>query len=438
MNNKFNSKWGYILASVGSAVGMANIWGFPYKLGANGGFAFLVPYLIFIALFSYVGLTSEFVVGRKYKYGVLRTYEKIYIDNNYKFISKFIGWVPLIAIFLLSIGYAIILAYVLKALIISITGEIQNINTEAWFYSFALTDFSVVWYHAFIIILSLLSLIYGVKSIEKTNKFMMPLFFILFIILSIRVSFLDGSIKGYEFLFVPNWNSLLDTNVWITAMGQAFFSLSIGGSGMLVYGGYISDKEDLIEGARYTAIFDTIAALVAGLVLIPAIFAFNMNPSQGPGMIFVTIPEILQQIPLGRFFAIILFFAILLAGISSIQNLYEALIQSIQYRFDIKNRMPVIFVLGFIAFGLGVFTEPINKFGPAMDLVSIYLIPIGAIIGSISFFWIIKKDELNNELNKGLKNKNFNSWYFIGKYIYVPVTVMLCLYAITFGVSFWY
>lgn len=436
MNNKFNSKWGYILASVGSSVGMANIWGFPYKLGDNGGFAFLLSYILFVILFSYIGITSEFAVGRKYKIGVVKIYEKIYKDRGYNTISKFIGWLPLLAVLFLSIGYAIILAYVLKSLLVSISGEIMTINPEQWFNSFALKDFSVVWIHLVIIVISLLTVILGAKGIEKTNKIMMPIFFILFVILAIRVLFLNNSLEGYKFLFVAKWDLLLNIQVWIAAMGQAFFSLSILGSGMLVYGGYIDEKEDLISGAKYTGVFDTLAALVSAFVLIPAVFSFGMDPSQGPGMIFVTIPKILQQIPLGRLFAIVLFFAILLAGISSIQNMFETVIQSVQNKFKIKNRLPIIIALGILSFSVGVFIEPINKFGPVMDFISIYLLPSAAIIGAITFFWVMKKENLLEELNKGIEKGNLDLWYNIGKFVYVPIIVILCLYTIFFGVSF--
>lgn len=433
---KFKSKWGFILACVGSAVGMANVWGFPYKLGMNGGFAFLVAYLIFIVIFSYVGLSAEYAVGRRAKTGTLGAYEMAWRSGGNEGLGKFVGWIPLAGSMCIAIGYAVIISYVLKAFTQSVTGSIMTVDTATWFDSFSLTEFSVVPYHLIVIVATLLTLTLGAESIEKSNKIMMPLFFILFVIMAVRVALLPGAMEGYKFLFTPSWAKLADPWVWITAMGQAFFSLSVTGSGMIVYGAYLSDKEDIVDGAKSTAFFDTLAGMIAALVMIPAVFAYDMDPAAGPGLLFVVLPKILQEMPFGQIFAVILFTAVVFGGVSSLQNMFEVVGESLMFKFPKLKRLPMLLMLLVICFGVGVFMEPIYKWGPWMDLVSIYIIPIGATLGAISWFWIMKKDELMEEINKGSKKVYGDLWHNIGKYVYVPLATILCIIALTQQIAF--
>lgn len=435
-NNKFVSKWGFILACVGSAVGMANVWGFPYKLGSNGGGAFLIAYLIFIWLFSYVGLTAEFAIGRRSKTGTIGSYENAWKSGGKEKAGKVVGWLPLIGSMCIAIGYAVIISYVLKGLTQSITGSLMTVDPGPWFESFALKDFSVVPFHLVVVVVTLLTLIFGAGSIEKSNKIMMPLFFILFLVLAVRVAFLPGAIEGYKFMFFPRWEALLDPMVWIWAMGQAFFSLSLTGSGMIVYGAYLSEDEDVPNGAMLTAVFDTIAAIVAALVIIPASFAYNIGVDSGPGLLFVTLPKILQDIPFGQVFSIILFTAVLFGGISSLQNMFEVVGESLMYKFPKLKRIPMLILLGVITFGVGVNMEAIYNWGPWMDFVSIYIIPIGATIGSVSWFWIMKKDDLMSAVNLGAKKKMGELWYTMGKYVYVPFALVLTFIALFMKISF--
>ncbi|AQW80988.1 Na+-dependent transporter, SNF family [Campylobacter pinnipediorum subsp. pinnipediorum] len=432
----FTSRWAFIIACVGSAVGMANVWGFSYKVGTNGGGVFFLIYLLFVLIFSYVGLSAEYAIGRRAKTGTLGSYEYAWNSRGFKKIGKIIGWLPLTGSMCIAIGYAVIIAYVLKALYQSIDGSLMSVDTNTWFESFALTKYSVVPFHFIVIAGTLLTLFFGAKSIEKTNKIMMPLFFILFIILAIRVSFLDNAIDGYKFLFKADWQKLKEPMVWVSAMGQAFFSLSITGSGMIVYGSYLSKDEDIVDSAKKTAIFDTVAATVAALVMIPAVFAYSMNPAGGPGLLFVTLPKILQDMPGGQIFAIILFTAVIFGGISSLQNMLEAVAESIMHKFPKIKRTPILIALCIICFGIGVTMQDITTWGPWMDFVSIYIIPIGAVIGAISWFWIIKKDEILEEINTGTDNKQGLLWHSIGRYLYVPMALILCIIALSMHISF--
>jgi len=434
----FSSRWGFIISAVGSAVGMANVWGFPAKMGANGGGAFLVAYLFFVALFSIVGLSTECAAGRYARTGTLGSYKKVWASRSRK-LSKAgsaVGWLPLAGAVCISIGYAVIIAYILKAFFQSVTGELMAVDTGAWFESFSNTKYSVVPFHIIVVIGTLLTLLLGAKSIEKSNKVMMPLFFVIFIVLAIRIAFLPGAIEGYQFMFTPDWEKLKDPMVWVWAMGQALFSLSVTGGGMIVYGAYLDDKEPVVALAVRTAIFDTIAALIAALVIIPASFAYGLDVGAGPSLLFVTLPRIMQDIPLGQIFAIILYAAMIFAGVSSLQNLFESVVESFQYRFPKLKRGWVLIMLAVICLGFGLNMEQISVWGPWMDIVSIYIIPIGATLGAISWFWIMKKRDLLNEINKGAKKPFGTLWYLSGRYLYVSCALILCLVALFMQVAF--
>lgn len=432
------SRWGFVLSSVGSAVGMANVWGFPNKMGTNGGGAFLLIYLFFIFVFSYVGLPSEFAIGRRARTGTLGSYENAWNSRTKKMgkAGVLLGWLPLMGSMCIAIGYAVIVAYVGKALFDSLTGRLMTVNTAEWFEAFSMEGFSVVPFHILVVVGTLLTLFFGAKSIEKTNKIMMPIFFLIFVVLAIRVAMLPNVIEGYKFMFIPRWESLLDPMVWIWAMGQAFFSLSITGSGMIVYGAYLEEKEDVVSVARYTAIFDTIAALVAALVIIPACFSYGLDVGAGPGLLFVTLPTILQDIPMGQLFAVILYTAMIFAGISSLQNMFEAVAESLIHRFPKLNRSLVLGILAVVCLGIGLNMEAIFKWGPWMDLVSIYIIPLGATLGALSWFWIMKKEDLLYEINKGAKIIQGDRWYFMGRFLYVPFALILSFVALFMKVAF--
>lgn len=434
----FSGRWGFILSAVGSAVGMANVWGFPAKMGANGGGAFLVAYLIFVALFSAVGLAAEYAIGRRAKTGPLGAYKLAWATRgkNAGKVGGLIGWLPLAGSLCIALGYAVIISYVLKAFWGSITGELMTVDTGAWFSGFSSADYSVIPFHIIVVIVTLLTLLLGAKSIERSNKIMMPVFFIIFLVLAIRVAFLPGAAAGYKFMFTPDWSALANPMTWVWAMGQAFFSLSVTGSGMITYGAYLDDGEDVVKVALRTAVFDTIAALIAALVIIPACFAYNLDVGAGPALLFVTLPRILQDIPFGQVFAVILYVAMIFAGVSSLQNMFEAVGESLQSKFPKLNRPLILVLLGVLCLGIGINMEPIAKWGPWMDIVSIYIIPIGATLGAVSWFWIMKKQDMLDEINKSTKKSHGNIWYYAGRYLYVPCALILCLVALFMKVAF--
>ena len=437
-NTMFSSRWGFIFSAVGSAVGMANVWGFPAKLGSNGGGAFLVAYLFFVALFSVVGLSAEYAVGRHFRTGAVGSYRRIWRSRFPKIgnAGGFWGWLCLAGTMCIAFGYAVIVAYVLKAFLQSVSGELMQVDPSIWFDSFSTTAYSVVPFHILVVVGTLLTLLLGAKSIEKTNKIIMPLFFVIFIILAIRVSFLPGAAAGYKFMFTPDWSALKDPMVWVWAMGQAFFSLSLTGCSMVVYGAYLDDQEDIMPLAIRTAVFDTIAAMVAALVIIPACFAYGLDVGAGPKLLFVTLPRILQDIPFGRLFSIILYTAMIFAGVSSLQNMFEAVGEALQFRFPKLRRGTVLVILGVVCLGVGVNMEQIDIWGPWMDIVSIYIIPIGATLGAITWFWIMKKEDLLEALSKGAHKPHGNLWYYVGRFLFVGCALTLCLVALFMKVAF--
>lgn len=433
--NKFQSKIGFILTAVGSAVGMANVWGFPYKF-QRGGLVFLLAYIVFVSIFAYCGLSSEFAVGRMAKTGTLGSYQKVFESSNKnKTIGKYVGYIPLAGNLAIALGYAVIVAYTLKALVDSLTGSLMTADTETWFGSFAESSYSVVPFHFIVILVTLLSCIGGASTIEKSNKIMMPAFFVLFLILAIKIATYPSAIEGYKYMFRFD-KSKLNISTIVEAMGQAFFSLSILGSGMLVVGAYLPDDENIVSSSKMTGFLDTMAAMLASFVIIPAIIVYNMDQAGGPGLLFQVLPTILQDMAAGRIFAIILYTAVIFGGISSLQNMFEVVAESIMKRHEKLNRNMTLILIGLFVFAIGVNMEMISQWGPFMDIISIYVIPIGAMIGAISWFWILGKDKLLGAINLGSKKEYGDTWYKLGKFVYTPIAVILCIIALVFKISF--
>lgn len=427
-NGNFKSTVGFVLACVGSAVGMGNIWMFPYRLGQYGGAAFLIPYLIFIALFGLVGLSAEFALGRMAKTGTLGAYA--YCWKN-KF-GKYIGWLPLLGSLGIAIGYSVILGWVFRSIQGVLTSELLTNDIPAFFTNMTQSFSNVPCHFLVLFVTCLLLFTSATNAIEKVNKVLMPAFFILFIILAIRVSLFNGAIEGYNFLFVPKWEYLLNKETWIMAMGQAFFSLSITGSGMIVYGAYLKDDVDIPKASMQTAIFDTIAAMLAALAIMPAVFSFGIDPVSGPSLMFLTLPEVFKQMPLGNFFALFFFISVAFAGITSLINMLEAVCESWQNRFHISRKKAVL-VCGIITFIISVCIENGDIVGKWMDVVTIYIIPFAALLGAITIYYILGWNALKQELDKGRKKPVGPTFKFLGKYVYVFLAIIILILGILYN-----
>ena len=427
-NGNFKSTVGFVLACVGSAVGMGNIWMFPYRLGQYGGAAFLIPYLIFIALFGLVGLSAEFALGRMAKTGTLGAYA--YCWKN-KF-GKYIGWLPLLGSLGIAIGYSVILGWVFRSIQGVLTNELLTNDIPAFFTNMTQSFSNVPCHFLVLFVTCLLLFTSATNAIEKVNKVLMPAFFILFIILAIRVSLFNGAIEGYKFLFVPKWEYLLNKETWIMAMGQAFFSLSITGSGMIVYGAYLKDDVDIPKASMQTAVFDTIAAMLAAIAIMPAVFSFGIDPVSGPSLMFLTLPEVFKQMPLGNFFALFFFVSVAFAGITSLINMLEAVCESWQNRFHISRKKAVL-LCGIITFIISVCIENGDIVGKWMDVVTIYIIPFAALLGAITIYYILGWNALKQELDKGRKKPVGPTFKFLGKYVYVFLALIILILGILYN-----
>ena len=431
-NGGFGSSLGFVLACVGSAVGMGNIWLFPYRLGQYGGAAFLIPYFIFIVLFSLVGLSAEFAIGRRVGTGTLGAYEYCFASRGKGKLGYGLGWIPLFGSLGIAIGYAIILGWVLKCLFGCITGELLTVDPGAFFTEMSSTLGNIPC-HALIVAMGCgLLLFNATKGIEKVNKILMPSFYVLFVIVAIRVAFLPGASAGYEFLFVPKWEHLLNPYTWVMAMGQAFFSLSITGSGMIVYGSYLKKTEDIPKASVSTAFFDTCAAMVSALAVMPAVFAFGIEPHSGPSLLFITLPGVFAEMPMGQLFAVVFFISVLFAGITSLMNMFEAVCESWQTRFGISRKAAVL-LCGAITLAVGLFMENGDVMGKWMDFISIIVTPFGALLGAIAVYYVLGFGEIKSELELGRKNP-LPKWFGpLAKYVYVPVTIVVFVLGIVYG-----
>lgn len=430
-SNAFHSKIGFILASVGSAVGMGNIWMFPYRLGSYGGAAFLIPYFLFVALFGIIGLSGEFGLGRLTGTGPIGAYDYA-LKTRGKRGGALLGAIPLLGSLGIAVGYAIIVGWVCRSIFGAVSGALLTEDSTVYFEEMT-GAFGSVPYHFFVIAVTVIILIFGViQGIEKVNKFMMPAFFLLFLIIAIRVSFLPGAMQGYEYLLLPKWEALLNPNTWVMAMGQAFFSLSITGSGMIIYGSYLSKKEDIPHSAGMTALLDTCAALISGFAIIPAVFAFGLDPASGPPLMFITLPKVFSQMPFGQLFAALFFLSVFFAGITSLVNMFEVCAASIQKHLKLNRKFSVILV-GIIAFIIGIFIEYEPYMNTWMDIITVYVVPFGALLGAIIIFWVLGTKRLDAELNLGRKKPISQVFDFFGKYVYIFLAAIVFILGIAYG-----
>ncbi len=430
-NGQFTGKLGFILASVGSAVGMGNIWMFPYRVGQYGGAAFFIPYFLFVALFGLVGLSGEFALGRKTGTGPVGSFEQAALSRGKKG-GAVLGYFPLLGSFGIAIGYCIVVGWVLRTIFGAVSGNLFSVDAQVYFDRASGSFGSIPWHFAVVAVTALILLFGVTNGIEKMNRFMMPAFFILFFIIAVRVFFLPGSTEGYRYLLVPKWDALLRPQTWIMAMGQAFFSLSITGSGMIIYGSYLKKSEDIVHASALTAFLDTCAALISGFAIIPAVFAFGLDPQSGPSLLFITLPRVFEQMPMGRIFAVFFFLSVLFAGITSLVNMFEVCSESFQTRFHLKRKPAVLLVSGII-FGIGIFIEALPKMGHWMDTVTIFIVPIGALLGAVMIYWVLGLDSVKQELMLGRKKSLPKCFDFLAKYLYIFLSGAVVILGIALG-----
>lgn len=428
----FSSKLGFILACIGSAVGMGNVWMFPYRVGQLGGGAFLLPYIIFVVVLGYTGLIGEFAFGRMTQTGPIGSFEYAMKSKGKKG-GTLLGIIPVIGAFGIATGYAVVVGWVIRFLFGTISGAMFSApDSAAYFGEIAGAFGSTIWHLAAMIVTAII-LILGVSNgIEKVNKFMMPLFYILFIIVLFKVLSLENAMEGVKYLFTPKWEFLSQPKTWVYALGQSFFSLSLAGSGMVVYGSYLKKDVDIPNSAKNTAFFDTLAAMLAALVVIPAVFAFGLDPQSGPPLLFITLPAVFKEMAGGQLFAVLFFISLIFAAITSLMNLLEVPIESLQNRMNLKRNTAVIVVCA-ASFVIGLFLEDGNLLSAWMDCVSIYIMPVGALIASIMFFWVIGSKIAKEQAEIGA-SKPLGAWFEpMAKYVFVILTIAVVIGGILYG-----
>ena len=435
--DSFNNKWGFILACIGSAVGMGNIWMFPTRVSMYGGGSYLIPYFIFVALIGFTGVIGEMSFGRATKSGPVDAfgYACETKNKNKRKLGEAIGFIPVLGALAMAIGYTVVMGWILKYMIGAFTGKtLAPADTEGFaasFGSMASAFGNNVW-QIVALVIGIIILMFGVgRGIEKANKIMMPVFFILFAVLGIYVAFQPGAIEGYKYIFRVDPEAFADPKTWIFALGQAFFSLSIAGNGTLIYGSYLSDNEDIPAAAGRVALFDTIAAMLAALVIIPAMATTGAQLNQGgPGLMFIFLPALFKSMPGGYIVAIIFFVAVFMAGLSSLINLYEAPIATIQEKLHLGRKASCT-IIAAIALVVSICIQGIVS--GWMDILSIYICPLGAGLAGIMFCWVCGKKYVETQVNTGRDKKFTDKFYPICKYIFCPVCFLVLILGIVLG-----
>ena len=433
--DSFNNKWGFILACIGSAVGMGNIWMFPTRVSMYGGGSYLIPYFIFVALIGFTGVIGEMSFGRATKSGPVDAFGYACGTKNKRKLGEVIGFIPVLGALAMAIGYTVVMGWILKYMIGAFTGKtLAPADTEGFAASFGSMASSFgnnVW-QIVALVIGIIILMFGVgRGIEKANKIMMPVFFILFAVLGIYVAFQPGAVEGYKYIFRVDPEAFADPKTWIFALGQAFFSLSVAGNGTLIYGSYLSDNEDIPAAAGRVALFDTIAAMLAALVIIPAMATTGAQLNQGgPGLMFIFLPALFKSMPGGYIVAIIFFVAVFMAGLSSLINLYEAPIATIQEKLHLGRKASCAIIA---AIALVVSTCIQGIVSGWMDILSIYICPLGAGLAGIMFFWICGKKYVETQVNTGRDKKFTDKFYPICKYIFCPVCFLVLILGIVLG-----
>ena len=433
--DSFNNKWGFILACIGSAVGMGNIWMFPTRVSMYGGGSYLIPYFIFVALIGFTGVIGEMSFGRATKSGPVDAFGYACETKNKRKLGEAIGFIPVLGALAMAIGYTVVMCWILKYMIGAFTGKtLASADTEGFaasFGSMASAFGNNVW-QIVALVIGIIILMFGVgRGIEKANKIMMPVFFILFAVLGIYVAFQPGAIEGYKYIFRVDPKAFADPKTWIFALGQAFFSLSVAGNGTLIYGSYLSDNEDIPAAAGRVALFDTIAALLAALVIIPAMATTGAQLNQGgPGLMFIFLPALFKSMPGGYIVAIIFFVAVFMAGLSSLINLYEAPIATIQEKLHLGRKASCA-IIAAIALIVSICIQGIVS--GWMDILSIYICPLGAGLAGIMFFWICGKKYVETQVNTGRDKKFTDKFYPICKYIFCPICFLVLILGIVLG-----
>lgn len=429
----WSSKIGFILAAAGSAVGLGNLWKFPYSAGANGGGAFLLIYLAFVLLVGFPLMIAAIALGRKTQLSAVGAYRKI----NKKW--AFAGAMGVICGFFILALYSAVGGWVIYYAQQAITGGLNVSNPNEYgniFGNFISSPTKSVLYQGIFLVITLLIVLKGISGgIEKASKIMMPALFIIMIVIGFRSVTLEGAQEGLRFLFEADFNQVT-MNTIVNALGQVFFSLSIGMGVMITYGSYLDKSSDLAQAGMSIPLLDTIVALLAGLATIPAVFAMGFEPSAGPGLMFVTLPAVFKNMPLGNVFCAMFFILVLFAALTSSISMLEV---CVSYFVDEKgiDRTKCAVIITICIYMMGI---------PAA--LSMGILKDVTIIGGLNFFDFYDKLTTNILLTSGgLLLAIFVGWVWgadnaieeiqLGgnKFIWAPVWKVLIKYVVPVAVS---
>jgi neurotransmitter:Na+ symporter, NSS family len=434
-NQQWSSKIGFILAAAGSAIGLGAIWKFPYMAGANGGGVFFLLFIIFTILIGTPILLAEFVIGRKAGADAVTSYKKLAPGSAW----HLIGYLGTIVSFIILSFYSVVGGWILSYLARSFTGSLSGMTQEqygALFESIIASPWEILITQSLFIVLTVLVVQGGIqKGIERASSYMMPSLFILFLILVARSLTLEGAMEGVRFLLVPDW-SYLTGETALLALGQAFFSLTVGLSVMVTYASYLSKEDSMPRSAISVSGLNIMISLLAGLVIFPSVYALGFQPDEGPGIAFVVLPAVFNEIAFGGIFLTVFLILLLFATLTSAFSILEIGVAALT-KGNPKKRLPYTWLMGILVFiagipsalSFGVFSDftilERNFFDFADFITSSFGLPIGALFISIFVSCRLKREDVWNEIQQGSTTSRglFNAWIILLRYI-VPVAII--------------
>lgn len=421
---KFSSKMGAVAAAAGSAVGLGNVWRFPYIVGEDGGAAFILLYVFFTIAISIPVLMTEFSLGRMTGKPVTSVFQTLCPGGKW----QIIGFLGVLTAFLIMSYYNIVSGWTLYYTVASAGGWLEGLNELqiSQFYGALSSDSvrGIIW---LIVVLLATSFVVakGVSGgIEKYSKILMPLLFILIIVMLVRAITLDGAADGLSFYLSPDFSKLTPKAVF-DALGQSFFSLSIGMGTMTTYGAYVQRNQSISGLAVRVAAVDFLVAFLAGAVIFPCVFAFGINPSQGPGLVFVTLPNIFNMMPLGRLFSVAFFALLVVAALTSSISLLEVVVAFIKTSFSMGRRKATVIAASFtLLFGIACAVSPLF-FSIVDNMTANVMMPLGALLIVIFAGWILPSSKMQDELSAhGETFSLFRIYYIVLRYV-VPIVILI-------------
>lgn len=433
--SSFTGKIGFVMAAAGSAVGLGNIWRFPYLAAQYGGGIFLLVYLILAVTFGFALLTAEIAIGRKTGLSAIGAFKTL--KSRY----SFIGYIESIVPFIIFPYYCVIGGWVSKYMCEFIAGNATVAAQTGFFDGFITQPISpLVWFAIFLGVTSIIVWLGVEKGIEKMSKFIMPVLIVLSLIVAVYSMFLPGAIEGLKYYIIPDFGRFSVTTV-LSAMGQLFYSMSLAMAIMITYGSYMKKDVNLESSVRQIELFDTGIAFLAGLMIIPAVFAFSGGNEEalgkGPGLMFVTLPQVFATMPGGGIVGAIFFVLVFFAALTSSISLMEAIVSIIQDRLKIK-RTPAILILLAIALVLGIPSSLGNGMWSqikimGMDFLTFFdfisnsvIMPVVGLLTCIFVGYVIKPSAIIEEVELTGKFKSKQLFTVVIKYI-APICIVLIL-----------